>query len=79
MKDNNHTDEQINEFANQMLDLVEGQREDLLNKIKKFHEPACTAPDEIKEGCTLEFTFVFLTLLDDMLVEREMEKAKNGI
>lgn len=74
MSTNKHSIEEIEAFANEMLDLTNKNKEELLRRIEEFHAPNCTATERNKEKCLLAFSFRFLELLEQMNEQREMEK-----
>lgn len=74
MSRNRHNDEQIMAFANEMLEFVDQQKEEMFRKIEEFHEPNCTAPQGEKEKCMLGFSVHFLDLLSHLAYEKELEK-----
>lgn len=60
MRDNRHTDEQLDQFAREQLAIIKEQEEALIQRIREFHEGYCVAPVAARENCTNAFIKNFM-------------------
>jgi hypothetical protein len=69
---NFHTDEALDAFAVEIMQMLRDQREEVLNRIETFHAPNCTSAEKDKEFCLKQFNFIFLAFVEQKLLQADL-------